>query len=68
MHPDTDHSVHSFGLSTDHEAFCFTGAVADPEEDRTPHEPPAPGPGGNVIPFRPRRAEASPLAQREDGR
>jgi hypothetical protein len=66
MHPDTDLSVYSFGLSTDHEAFCFNGAVGDLDEERAPHEPPAPGPAGNVIPFRPRHAEASPLAPRED--
>ena len=56
-----------FGLSTDHEAFCFNDAVADIEEHRAPCEPVAPGPAGNVIPFRPRHAETSPSAPREDG-
>ena len=68
MHPDTDLSVDSFGLSTDQEAFCFKSAVADLDEERAPHEPPASRPAGNVIPFRPRHAEASPSPPREDAR
>jgi hypothetical protein len=56
-----------FGLSTDHEAFCFNEAVADLEEDQAPREPVAPGAAGNVIPFRPRHAEATPSTRREDG-
>jgi hypothetical protein len=68
MHPDTDLSVYSFGLSTDHDAFCFKSAVADLNEERASQDPPAPKPTGNVIPFRPRHAEPSPSAPREDAR